>query len=154
MKITEFEQAIDSMGLQYDINLEVKENEFYIDIKNCNRIVADISKLECCLMNTAYPKFNDLKEKTRRDLLDVIYEFASTPIEERQEEKKYYLRHRFLEIDACNYLNYDYGFQDLNLNDKIQFDEIQTQFTQKEIDEIKEKYNTTLDDFEQIEVEK
>lgn len=89
MRIEEFKDAIDNIGLQYGINLEVQENEFYIDIKNCNRITADISKLECCLMNTSYPRFNDLKEKTRRDLLDVIYKFASTPIFERGEQKRY-----------------------------------------------------------------
>ena len=89
MKISEFKEAIDSIGLKYGINLEVKENEFYFDIKNCNRIIADISKLESCLMNTAYPRFSDLKEGARRDLLDVIYKFASTPIPEREEEKIY-----------------------------------------------------------------
>ena len=89
MKISEFKKAIDSIGLQYGIDLEVKENEFYFDIRNRKRITADISKLECCLMNTTYPRFNDLKEKTRQDLLDVIYKFASTPIPEREKEKRY-----------------------------------------------------------------
>ena len=89
MKVKEFKEAIDSIGLQYGINLEVKENEFYFDIKSCDRITADISKLESYLMNTTYPSFNDLKEKTRQDLLDVIYKFASTPIPEREEEKRY-----------------------------------------------------------------
>lgn len=89
MKIQEFKQAINNISLQYGINLEVKENEFYFDIKNCNRITADISKLESYLMNTSYPRFNDLKEKTKRDLLDVIYKFASTPILEREDEKRY-----------------------------------------------------------------
>lgn len=87
MKISEFKKAINSIGLQYGINLEVEENEFYLDIKNRKRITADISKLESYLMNTSYPGFNDLKEKTRQDLLDVIYKFASTPISEREEKR-------------------------------------------------------------------
>lgn len=73
---------------------------------------------------------------------------------ERENEKKYYLRHRFLEVDFFNYLNRDYGFPELYLNSKAQIAGKQTQFTQEEIEDIKEKYKTTLDDFEQIEVEK
>ena len=71
---------------------------------------------------------------------------------ERESEKKKYLRHRFLEANLFNYLNLDYGFQELSLNSKSQIHR-QTQFTQKEIDEIKEKYDTDLKDFEIIEVE-
>lgn len=70
----------------------------------------------------------------------------------REEEKKYYLRHRFLEAHFFNYLNLNYGFQELFLSSKSQIGK-QTQFTQKEIDEIKEKYHTDLKDFEIIEVE-
>ena len=72
---------------------------------------------------------------------------------EREEEKKYYLRHRFLEVDFFNYVNRDYGFPELYLNSKAQIAGKQTQFTQEEIDEIKKRYNTDLKDFEQIEVE-
>lgn len=72
---------------------------------------------------------------------------------ERESEKKYYLRHRFLETDFFNYVNRDYGFPELYLNSKAQIAGKQTQFTQEEIDEMKAKYHTTLDDFEQIEVE-
>ena len=73
-------------------------------------------------------------------------------ISERREKKKYYLRHRFLEVDFFNYLNRDYGFPELFLNSKSQIHK-QTQFTQEEIDQIKKKYNTDLKDFEIIEVE-
>ncbi|MFR7350494.1 hypothetical protein [Peptoniphilus sp.] len=72
---------------------------------------------------------------------------------ERENGKKYYLRHRFLEADFCNYLNRHYKFKELYLNDKSQLAGMQTQFTQKEINEIKKRYNTDLKDFEQIEVE-
>ena len=65
---------------------------------------------------------------------------------------KYYLRHRFLEVDFFNYLNRDWGFPELYLNSKSQVGGKQTQFTQAEIEEIKEKYETDLKDFEQIEV--
>lgn len=86
------------------------------------------------------------------DMLHGAMNYATTAPEERQEEKKNYLRHRFLEAGFFNYLNRDYRFPELFLNSEVQIHK-QTQFTQEEIDEIKEKYDTTLDDFEQIEVE-
>ncbi|WP_277220693.1 hypothetical protein [Peptoniphilus vaginalis] len=80
--------------------------------------------------------------------------YAETPLEERQEENKYYLKHRFLS-DGCGecFLNYDLVSDDWRLNNKTPSIGYKTQFTQEEIDEIKGKYKTTLDDFEQIEVE-
>ncbi len=153
MKIKEFKKEITDIGAKYNLDLEVTENNFDFYIKSGTRPLASVSKSTTYLVIAGYAMYEKLEERLRRDLLSVMYELASTPIDEREDEKKFYLKHRFLEIDGCNYLNYDYGFQDLNLNDKIQFDEIQTQFTQKKIEEIKEKYNTDLKDFEIIEVE-
>lgn len=86
-------------------------------------------------------------------VIKAAVELSETSISERQEEKEYYLKHRFLEHSNYSYLNYDQKLQKLYLNDKVQIDYVQTQFTQAEIDEIKEKYDTDLKDFEQIEVE-
>lgn len=96
---------------------------------------------------------NDICRPEDFVVIKAAVELAETPPEEREKEKKYYLKHRFLENGNCRYLNYDKEFQELYLNDRAQFGEIQTQFTQEEIDEIKEKYDTTLGDFEIIEVE-
>lgn len=68
-------------------------------------------------------------------------------------QKKYYLKHRFLNTE-----DYNYYFQDKYdgfLDDKYSYsqDEYKSKFTLKEIEEIKEKYNTDLKDFEIIEVE-
>ncbi len=153
MKITEFKQAIKDIGFHNGKNLEVTDNncEFYIE--SDTEILAAINKSGKCLIATNYQNFFELEEGLRQTLFDVIFKFASTPIEERQEEKKYYLTHRFLvEEGDCNYLNYHHSFEKLYLSGKSQTKTIQTQFTQTEIDEIKEKYHTDLKDFEIIEV--
>lgn len=80
-------------------------------------------------------------------------DYAITPPEERQEEKRYYVRHRFLEPNYSNYLNFEHLTQDWSLSNKSQDEEMQTQFTQKEIDGIKKEYNVDLKDFEIVEVE-
>lgn len=75
-------------------------------------------------------------------------------IDEREPEKKYYLKHKFLS-DYCggSFLNQYLEIDDWILDNKAHSSSCKTQFTQAEIDRIKENYNTTLDDFEQIEVE-
>lgn len=70
-------------------------------------------------------------------------------------EKKFYLKHRWLKprpIDK-NYLNRWIGTNEYWLDYKNETKDVQTQFTLKEIDEIKEKFNTDLDDFKMSEVE-
>lgn len=65
------------------------------------------------------------------------------------------MKHRWLKprpIDI-NYLNRWIGTNEYWLDYKNETKDVQTQFTLKEIDEIKEKFNTDLDDFKMSEVE-
>lgn len=89
------------------------------------------------------------------NMIKAAVEFAETAIEAREEEKKFYLRHRWIfDKDFYIYLqkaSYDdkkmsFGVINFSGNDGLKF-------TLKEIEEIKEKYNTDLKDFEIIEVE-
>ena len=90
---------------------------------------------------------------------ELSYEYAQTPIEEREieereEEKKYYLRLK----DDFYKITYAYLTRDIQNGDYFSFGKhelkgTQNRFTQKEIDEIKKKYNTDLLEFKQIEVE-
>ena len=88
------------------------------------------------------------------NMIKAAVEFAETPPEDREEEKKFYLRHRWIrDYDFYMYLQkrfYDkkmsFGVINFNGYDSLQF-------TLKEIEEIKEKFNTDLKDFELVEVE-
>lgn len=88
------------------------------------------------------------------NMIKAAVEFAETPIKDREEEKKFYLRHRWLKPKPIykNYLNHWIGTNKYWLDYNNETENIQTQFTLKEIDEIKEKFNTDLGDFEKIEV--
>lgn len=88
------------------------------------------------------------------EVVKAAVEYANTPLDERQEEKKYYLRHKFMcGFEKDTFLNVDDLNRAVYLGNNAQSSSIQTQFTQEEIDEIKKKYNTDLKDFEIIEVE-
>ena len=86
-------------------------------------------------------------------LLELIVEYVRTPVDERVEEKKFYLRHKWLNLDTDNYLHLDVDDGSCMLDDKEEFSYTKIKLTKKEIKEIKEKFNTDLADFELVEVE-
>lgn len=96
---------------------------------------------------------NELCRPQDFEVIKAAIALAETPPEERYDEKRYYLKHKFLFSGTNNYLNYVKSTKGRTLSSKSQTNYAQTQFTQKEINEIKEKYHTDLKDFEIIEVE-
>lgn len=152
MKYKEFKDKINKIANDYNLNLEVTRDMNNIYVKVGDLLCATVSTVKRFFMSID-PGALYFNVEARQEIFEALYELSKTPIEERQDVKKYYLKHRFLEDGSRSYLNSDYRFQELYLNGNDQFEEIQTQFTQEEIDEIKEKYKTTLDDFEQIEAE-
>ena len=87
-------------------------------------------------------------------MLKAAVEFAETPPEDREEEKKFYLEHRWLDSEnEANYLNFEIDEFYYSLDSKPEVSWVKTKFTLKEIEEIKEKFDTDLADFELVEVE-
>lgn len=85
------------------------------------------------------------------EMLKSALAYAETPLDERQEKKVYYIISKLIPES-----NFKYLCKRCGSIDELEFDvksNIDSKFTQAEIDEVKEKYNTTLDDFIQDEVE-
>lgn len=94
------------------------------------------------------------KKELDRKLFCLIVDYAATPIPDREEEKKSYLRHRWLKPRLYkNYLNCIKGTNEYWLDYRNETAAVQTQFTEKEIENIKKYNNTDLSDFKIIEVE-
>lgn len=113
-----------------------------IDISNVNANRVWISNISLC-------------DDEDFNMIKAAVEFAETPIEEREEEKKFYLEHRYFKYPdgGSKYFTYN-RFSDTPSLGCIYFEEIDyAKFTLKEIEEIKEKFNTDLADFELVEVE-
>ena len=85
------------------------------------------------------------------EIIDIIAEYLKTPVKERKEEKKYYLKQIGIENNH-SFLNYDSSICEYSTYDKREFGTYQTQFTQSEIDNMPEYY-THPAVWEQIEVE-
>nr|DAX99492.1 MAG TPA: hypothetical protein [Caudoviricetes sp.] len=87
------------------------------------------------------------------NMIKAAVEFAETPLEEREEPKKYHLRHKWMKEEDYNYLSLDLDDNYYYLDDIEGFDWSENKFTREEIEDIKEKYDTKLEDFEIVEVE-
>ena len=84
-------------------------------------------------------------------LFDLAVEYAKTPIEEREEPKKYYLRHKYLKAAVgSNYLVLNTLFDAMILGGKTETDVNKTKFTRQEIEYFPKKFS--MSDWELIEV--
>lgn len=86
------------------------------------------------------------------NMIKAAVEFAETPPEDREEEKKFYLKHRWIKGCVIMYLYRNELNGYCYLGDKKCRPHRQKRFTLKEIEEIKEKFDTDLKDFEVVEV--
>ena len=134
MKTSEFIKEMHSLGYE-TTNLERSiivndDNGFFL---------VDVSKEEFGVFSTDFPGFSVLDNYDRLQLLDSLVMYAKTPVEEREEEKKFYLRQIGIENNH-SFLNYDSSICEYSTYDKREFGVYKTQFTQSEIDNLPECY--------------
>ena len=147
MKTKEFIKRVDDLG--YLINCD----SVYWYIRNIeNSIVAVVDKNAVLKFSIDFVDWDNIADEQKNKLFNLIVEFTKTPIGDR-EEKEYYLKHRWIKGHAIMYLyrNELNGYCYLGEN-KCRPHK-QRRFTLKDIEEIKEKFNTDLADFELVEVE-
>lgn len=151
MRTKEFIKRVEELGFWVEelnniINVCEDKAGFYL---------VTIDKNYQYILNNMGNRYKNLDDYKKRDLLKVCYEYATTPVEEREQEKKFYLRHRWMKGSSkiTNYLNLIISTDDMLLSSEQQDESVKTQFTMEEIEEIKEKYKTDLSDFEIVEVE-
>ena len=84
-------------------------------------------------------------------IIDIIAEYLNTPVNERKEEKKYYLKLKGFK-EPYNTLNFGERTQSYFISEDDNISGFKNQFTQSEIDELPECY-THPAVWEQIEVE-
>lgn len=148
MLTKDFVKEVEKLGL------ECSDCSTIIPIYHDGDLVSLVSKNTKFLAGTAYESFKYLPKELQEKLYNLIDEYARTPLDEREEPQKYFLIFAALtDNEHFNYLNHNLKKDFLALSDRNQSDMYQTQFTQKEIDEIKEKFKVTLCDFERIPVE-
>lgn len=135
------------------LGLEVQKYTNFIAIHYKGHQISYIYTDTKFYVGMTYEFSASLSEELQEKLYNLIDKYTRTPLDKREEPQKYYLRFTALtEIGDCNYLNYCATEETIYLSNHITKIVAQTQFTQKEIDEIREKFKVTLCDFEQIPV--
>lgn len=150
MTTKEFIKAVEELGYEavdYGDSIEIE----YIGEHMTIIFQSDVFKVDTVWLNNNW-------NKNAGTLFALIFQYACTPIKDRKEkEKKYYLRHKWIG-NKRNYLIKpkmeckSYTFQNFDNSYERPTTE-RAKFTEKEIEEIKEKLNTNLEDFELVEVE-
>lgn len=94
-----------------------------------------------------------VEEPEQFELIRKALELAETPLSKRGEEKKYHLKHRFInELTAQKYININI-FGEVTIRDNLGSGYYKTKFTIAEIEAFKKRFDTDLRDFEFIEAE-
>lgn len=148
----EFIKAVEELGL--DLTVE-GEYEYYVIKDVDDDVIAHINKNVPLQISTDYNGWDDLCDEDMKLVFDLLVAYSSTPIDEREEEKKFYLKH--IELNRKNGLGYlnllrDYYPLDFRLMDKKDKCNWITKFTDKDIEQIRDVYEFNLDDFELVEV--
>lgn len=148
--------------LTKDFIREVKSLGFIVDksdegtalIENSKNVtVAYVIIDKMYEFDTAYYVFEEIPESIKKKLFDLLVEYTSTPIDEREEPQKFYLKFKLPTNYSDDFLNLNRTFDWFEISTKSNSDKFQTQFTQKEIDEMKVKFEVAFSDFEQIPID-
>ena len=147
MKTKEFIKRVKELGF------EVFNEDDYLVIKDeYESNVANVNKTTLAQMSTDYIEWDEIYDEDKTKLFDLLIEYAKTPIDERKEEEKYFYEHRFIKTRGGDptYLairqrpNYKYPILQGSYKDIFEY---KVEFTDKEMEEAKNKYWICLDDF-------
>ena len=93
MRYKEFEKAVEDWGEIYNYNPIINVGSTYIEIafeeEDYVRIICAIHKSERFVMYLHWELYRSLSENVKDHLFKIVTEFAATPIEEREDEKRF-----------------------------------------------------------------
>lgn len=151
MKTNEFIKEVEALGfytetlLQAGVGVFTKHGECVLSIGSRN-----VYKIDCF-----YNAYDKLEPYTRRILFKLAVEYASTPLEERVEEKKYCIKFKANSVKDRGYkfINYDIEDNEYFVKDEDETDCVKTQFTKQEIKEYGLQKFADSDLFELVEAD-
>ena len=140
MKYSAFERDIKSMGYSLIHGID----DLYVKKGNLDLVIS-VGFRNTYTINSDYEHFRSLEDSEKERLLDLAWQLASTPPEERMDEKKYRLRLPFV-TDDTKYLTVHKVTRDPIISYPVSYyEDYQYEFTESEITELKQTYN--LDSF-------
>ncbi|MBC2190510.1 hypothetical protein [Listeria booriae] len=128
MRTSEFKTMLDEM----DLAVYESESAFIITEDELNWDIANVSKDHERIMSIEENAYEAIGSEQTCELFELLTAYASTPLDEREEPKKWYLRDPVISDKAENYLNYEDG--ECFFCNKDEKHGWQTKFTRAEID--------------------
>lgn len=129
MKTKEFIKRIEDMGFL------IVDNGFQFRIKNViDCTIAYVNKEKMWTIDTGLYDFQALELEDREKLFKTILDYTATPIENRKESTKYYIKHAQL-TKGFEYLNYNKLGKEWYLSAKYEHDTVKTKFSLDELPE-------------------
>ena len=153
MKTSEFiEQALEVEGVASHKNCD---NRVVVFIGRDGVILVKVYVNETRAFDIFWTSFHELKKQSKDRLLTLIYKYTTTPIEKREEPKKYKLKHKL--VRRCGYLNYYFdcveGENELKFSNSHETGSFKTVFTIQEWEALTEQtWEDLLLQFKAIEV--
>ena len=116
MRYKEFEERIKTWGQKYDyvtrVGIEYLHTYIKVEYNGWFYFVAGISNRYPFVTDTDWAHFNNIEKHAREELFDIIVELAKTPLEDREDEKRFIipLPNLFTTDGEQQYLSQDYNF--------------------------------------------
>nr|WLJ26325.1 MAG: hypothetical protein [Firmicutes phage HS19]DAU66091.1 MAG TPA: hypothetical protein [Caudoviricetes sp.] len=150
IKTKEFIKRVEILGYEINKNNFFDGTNYFVISNSFGRVICYVA------INKVFEVNIRPDESMSEELFDLVREYACTPVKDREEEKKFLIKHKYLV--SKNLLPVNLAWNKLkdvyrSINLKVDNHIYQAQFTFKEYEEIKKKLNTDLADFELIEVE-
>ena len=132
MKYSEFKREVEKLGFTHSTRCAE------IVVKVHGRTVMGVSTNLEYIVDSEWDEFQSLHKKTQGELFDLAYQLAKTPLADREEEKRYYLR-LATKIDVYEdrrYLNMDIPNEKYTLSENKDDAYYKAIFTESEIAEM------------------
>ena len=138
MKYSEAEKQIKSLSSKYDIDMSDRDFNIVYKGNRCNTHVSGHYRYYLHVEdNVAFSKF-----PFSNKLYMILSELAMTPLDERVEEKKHYIK---IFDNMFGYLNISTLTGKMGVHDWDEIGSIKTRFTDKEIEQFKHREDIPLD---------
>ena len=144
MRYSEFKAEVEKLGFV----VEDDGTPIYVDKSKDGETLVSIGKHKRFWLDPGWSGFNNLTEDQKLKLYDLAYQLAKTPLAEREEEKRYYLR-LATKIDVYEdrrYLNMDIPNEKYTLSENKDDAYYKAIFTESEIAQM------DITGFEKVEV--
>ncbi|WAO22069.2 hypothetical protein [Paenilisteria newyorkensis] len=132
MKTVEFKQKVEELGYKI-MTINIDETQFRI--YNNDVLIVVVNKNKFMGFDTAFEEFGEVGEHRQLELGSLIFEYAATPLDEREPERKWYLRDPVISDESFNYLKINRKTGTRTYGEKYDYgDNWQTSYTRAEIE--------------------